>query len=234
MWSLIWMETVGHLVNICHHCFQQNICIATWKSRRSHSNSEPLGRKCQSCKKHKCHLKSQHQDAVKANITLTMPSQGHIAKPRQTILTHGHSVPKLRLITPSSLQMAPLSGPATVNTKLGGARPGSATFLHQPTESTCLHTSPPCQELCHWLSIYYIYSHTFHTEREVMSSKQAVKSLETKTVCTEVEGVSRYATIQLCTLYKCSWIKGWSISSHCSPEIYNTALGKRPCTGLCI
>lgn len=78
--SLIWRKGrlwVSWSTFAGHQRFQQNICISTWKSRRSHSNSELLGRKCQSFKGHQCHLKWQHQDAFKPDITLAVISLPH-------------------------------------------------------------------------------------------------------------------------------------------------------------
>ncbi|KAK7933404.1 hypothetical protein WMY93_004300 [Mugilogobius chulae] len=106
------------------------------------------------------------------------------------------------LITPlSPVKAGPLGTPVAVNTKLGWAIQGPATFLHQPTETSCLHTSllpTPSQVLKHNVEkLWQLDVLPFRSEKEVTRSKQdkeALELLQNKTERVQVDGVSRYAT----------------------------------------
>nr|XP_055047823.1 uncharacterized protein LOC129433267 [Misgurnus anguillicaudatus] len=118
----------------------------------------------------------------------------------QPLLLIGSDYPEL--ITPiSPVCMGSLGSPVAVNTNLGWAIQGPATFLDQPSEFTCLNTSllcSPTQDLYqHVEKLWQVDILPFQTLKDSTRSKQdknALKVLETKTKRVEVDGVYRYAT----------------------------------------
>ncbi|XP_028296698.1 uncharacterized protein LOC114458488 [Gouania willdenowi] len=106
------------------------------------------------------------------------------------------------LITPlSQVKAGPLGTPVAVETKLGWAIQGPATFLHEPTEASCLHTSllpSPTQVLRHNVEkLWQLDVLPFRSEKEATRSKQdreALELLQNQTERVEVDGVFRYAT----------------------------------------
>ncbi|XP_039856539.1 uncharacterized protein LOC120714406 [Simochromis diagramma] len=108
----------------------------------------------------------------------------------------------VQLITPlSPVKVGPLGSPVAVNTNLGWAIQGPATFLHLPTEASCLHTSllpSPSQALRQNVEkLWQLDVLPFRSEKEVTRSKQDKEALELLQKTTErvqVDGVARYAT----------------------------------------
>lgn len=121
-------------------------------------------------------------------------------KDAQPLLLIGSDQP--HLITPiESVRLGSPGGPAAVHTHLGWTFQGPVSFMGRPVSSPqCLLTSvcSPEDELFKNVQrLWQVETVPHRDEKEVTRSKQdqeALKLLETKTIHTEVEGVTRLVT----------------------------------------
>ncbi|XP_051809278.1 uncharacterized protein LOC127535407 [Acanthochromis polyacanthus] len=106
------------------------------------------------------------------------------------------------LITPiEPVRLGPPGGPAAVHTRLGWTLQGPASavgHISQPSQCLLTTVAPQVSELMkHVEKLWLVDTVPFRSEKLVTRSKQdtyAIRTLETKTVRVEVDGVHRYTT----------------------------------------